>query len=124
MTQLQVFKPDSRAMVCHSYQGLPATIVIISIFNESNDRRLYRYGGHLELVRFKEYYGMPRGHEHIPIYSLSINARLSGHFFLTFSQNKIVMGKKCLCAVFGCNNDRLIPEKYTVKDHISDTKRV
>ena len=24
--------------------------------------------------------------------------------------------------MFGCNNDRLFPEKYTVKDHISDTK--
>ena len=22
----------------------------------------------------------------------------------------------------GCNNDRLFPEKYTVKDHISNTK--
>ena len=26
------------------------------------------------------------------------------------------------CAVFWCNNDRLFPEKYTVKDHISNTK--
>ena len=24
--------------------------------------------------------------------------------------------------MFGCNNDRLFPEKYTVKDHISKTK--
>ena len=24
--------------------------------------------------------------------------------------------------MFGCNNDRLVPEKYTVKDHISNTK--
>ena len=24
------------------------------------------------------------------------------------------MGKKDRCAVFGCNNDRLFPEKYTV----------
>ena len=86
MTQLQLFKPDSRAIVCHSFQGLPATIIIISIFNENNSRlSFYRYGGHIELVRFKEHYGMPRGHEHIPIYSLSINARLSGYFFLKFS---------------------------------------
>ena len=27
------------------------------------------------------------------------------------------MGKKGRCAVFGCNNDVLFPEKYTVKDH-------
>ena len=24
--------------------------------------------------------------------------------------------------MFGCNNDRLFPEKYTVKDHISNIK--
>ena len=24
--------------------------------------------------------------------------------------------------MFGCNNDRLFPEKYAVKDHISNTK--
>ena len=49
-------------------------------------RPLYRYR-HIELVRFKEYYGMPGGggaggHEHDPIYSLSIYARFSGKFFL------------------------------------------
>ena len=32
------------------------------------------------------------------------------------------MGKKDPCAVFGCNNDNLSPEKDTVKDHISNTK--
>ena len=32
------------------------------------------------------------------------------------------MGKKDTCAVFWCNNDRLFPEKYTEKDHISNTK--
>ena len=31
-------------------------------------------------------------------------------------------GKKDPCAVFGCNNDHLFPEKYAVKDHISNTK--
>ena len=34
----------------------------------------------------------------------------------------IVMGKKILVPCSGCNNDRLFPEKYTVKDHISNTK--
>ena len=33
-----------------------------------------------------------------------------------------VRKKKDPCAVFGCNNDRLFPEKYTVKDYISNTK--
>ena len=27
----------------------------------------YRYGGHIELIRFKEYYRMPMGHEHISL---------------------------------------------------------
>ena len=29
------------------------------------NRPFYRYGGHIELIRFKEYYRMPGGHEHI-----------------------------------------------------------
>ena len=29
------------------------------------NRPFYRYGGHIELIRFKEYYRMPRGHEQI-----------------------------------------------------------
>ena len=33
----------------------------------SLNRHFYRYGGHIEFIRFKEYYRMPRGHEHISI---------------------------------------------------------
>ena len=51
---------------------------------------------------------MSRGHEHDPTYSLSIYARFADQFF-KFSS------KKDRCALFGCNNDRLFPEKYTVK---------
>ena len=29
------------------------------------NRLFYRYGGHIELIRFKKYYRMPRGREHI-----------------------------------------------------------
>ena len=29
------------------------------------------------------------------------------------------MGKKDRCVVFGCNNDRRLPDKYVVKDHTS-----
>ena len=36
------------------------------------NRPFYRYGGQIELIPFKEYYGIPRGHEHDPLYSLSI----------------------------------------------------
>ena len=59
-----------------------------------SNRLFYRYGGHIELLGFKEYYGMPKGHENDPIYSLSIYARFSGKFFFKFSEKKIVMGKK------------------------------
>ena len=44
----------------------------------------------------------------------SIYARFSGKFFFKFSLKKIVMGKKHRRAVFGCNNDRVFPEKYTL----------
>ena len=55
---------------------------------------------------------MPRGYEHN---QLSVYEHNSGHFFLKFSQNKIVMGKKILVP---------FPKKYTVKDHISNTTGV
>ena len=59
---------------------------------------------------------MPRGHEHDPIFSLSIYTRaFRDNFSLSFPRKKIVMGKKDRCALFGCNNDCLFPEKYTVK---------
>ena len=45
----------------------PVVIIWIGL-----NRPFYRYGGHIEFTRFKEYYGMPRGH------SLSIYARFSG----------------------------------------------
>ena len=32
---------------------------------EVGNTPFYRYGGLIELIRFKEYYRMPRGHEHI-----------------------------------------------------------
>ena len=36
------------------------------IFNEAETNRpFYRYDTHIELIRFKGYYRMPRGHEHI-----------------------------------------------------------
>ena len=44
------------------------------------NRPFYQYGGHIELIRFKEYYRMPRGHEHVCIFE-----RFSGYFFLKFS---------------------------------------
>ena len=48
--------------------------------NKTVDLNTDRYGGHIELIRFKKYYGKPRGHEHYPIYSISNYARFSGQF--------------------------------------------
>ena len=54
----------------------------------------YRYGGHIELIRFKEHYGMPRGHKHDPIYAVSFYLRFPGNFSLSFPrkwEKKIVV---------------------------------
>ena len=37
---------------------------------------------------------MPRGHEHEPIYTLSVNARFSSQFVFKLSYKKIAMEKK------------------------------
>ena len=50
---------------------------------------------------------MPRGHEHISF--VCIFERFSGHFFVKFSWNKIVMGQKILVPCL-------------VKDYIFNTK--
>ena len=47
---------------------------------------------------------------------------LFGTFFLKVFLEQDSNGTKDPCAVFGCINDSLFPEKYTVKDHISNTK--
>ena len=52
------------------YSGLPFSLkTVMSKFHFdleiASNRPFYRYGGHIELIRFKEYYRMPRGHERI-----------------------------------------------------------
>ena len=69
------------------------------------NRPFYRYGGHIELIGFKEYYGMARGMSTIRYTRISIYARFSGQLCLSFPKKKIVMGKKDRCAVFECNSD-------------------
>ena len=44
---------------------------ITSVEDLCFNRPFYRYGGHIELIRFKEYYRMPRGHDHISFVFLS-----------------------------------------------------
>ena len=78
----------------------------------TNNRPFYRYSSHIELIGFKEYYGMPRGHVDDPVY---LHQYLRGQFFFKFPKKKIVMGKKDRCAVFGYNEDRLFPQKYTLE---------
>ena len=47
-----------------------------------DNRPFYRYGGRIELIGFKEYYGMPRGHEHDLIYLHQYLRALLGTIFL------------------------------------------
>ena len=56
--------------------------------------------------------GCPGGMSTISYTPISIYAPFSGQFFVKFSKKS---KKKDRCAVFGCNNDRLFPEKYTLK---------
>ena len=51
-----------------------------------------RYGGHIELIRFKEYCGMSRGHEHDQLkYSLSLYiSREKLHQTWTRSQSSLL----------------------------------
>ena len=54
---------------------------------------------------------MPRGHQQDPVYS---SQYVRGLFEPIFFKNFLEIdcnGKKDRCAVFGCNNDRLFPEK-------------
>ena len=48
----------------------------------TSNRPFYRYGGHIELIPFKEYYRMPRGHEHISfVFSSAFRDIFSKSFF-------------------------------------------
>ena len=63
------------------------------------NRPFYRYGSHIELSRFKEYYRMPGGHKHDPVNSLRIYARFSGQFFLKLPRKRLSWEKRSLCRV-------------------------
>ena len=49
----------------------------------------YQYGGHIELLGFKEYYGMPRGHEHDPMYSHQYLCAFPANFPLSFPRKRL-----------------------------------
>ena len=67
---------------------------------------------------------MPRGHEHDPIYSHQYLRELVGQIFLPVFLEKDCNGKKDRCAVFGCNDDRLFDEKYTLSSLFARKARV
>ena len=49
------------------------------------------------------------------ILALVFTLAFRANFSLTFPRKDCNGKKKDRCAVFGCNNDRLFPEKYTLK---------
>ena len=63
------------------------------------NRPFYRYGGHIELIRFKEYYRMPKGHEQI---SFVYFQALFGTFFGKISVQ--VPTSLCIQLLFWKNN--------------------
>ena len=95
-----------------------STYLHIYIFSSTwcSNKPFYRYGGHIEFIRFKGYYGMPRGEwARSDVLASVLTRAFSGPFFFNFFLKKDFNGKKDRCAVFGRNNDRLFPEKYTLK---------
>lgn len=48
------------ASQCAIHNTLSNLHRISCIGSDVSNRAFYRYGGHIELIRFKEYYGMPR----------------------------------------------------------------
>ena len=55
------------------------------------NRPFYRYAGHIELIGFKEDNGMPKGHEHDPIYPQQYLGALFGPIFFKFSWEETSM---------------------------------
>ena len=60
----QFFSVTSHNLHCKNKlkQILKAKWSIWRLWSIQGNRPFYRYGGHIELIRFKEYYGMPKGH--------------------------------------------------------------
>ena len=55
------------------------------IFN----RPFYRYGGHIELLRFEEDYGMRRGHGHDPFTRSVLTRAFWANFCLSFPRKRL-----------------------------------
>ena len=72
---LDICRPSNIYIFVHS----------LSPFDKSEskfNRPFYQYGGHIKFIRFKEYYGMPRGH------LLSIYVCLGKKSFIVYFSEK------------------------------------
>lgn len=81
----------------------PISDVILFTSQSYSNRPFYRYGSHIEIIVFNEYYGMLRGHDHDSIYS-------HRYQYLRALFGPIIL-EKDRRAVFGCNSDYLFSEK-------------
>ena len=55
------FQSGSRAVAVHDIPDSYPLCVDIKVYCIIQNRPFYRYGSHIELIGFKEYYGMRRG---------------------------------------------------------------
>ena len=85
----------------------------MSTANMWNNRPSYRFGGHIELTRFKGYLRIRSSI--LAQYLRALFGEIFHKVFLGLDCN----GKKDRCTVFGCNNDRHFSEIYMVKDYTS-----
>ena len=64
-------------------QSLYVVMRYLATFSQSETNKpFYRYGGHIELIGFKDCYGMPKGHEDDPVYLKQYLRALFGSNFL------------------------------------------
>ena len=88
---------------------------ISCIGSDVSNTAFYRYSGHIELIRFQVSWDVLGGMSTIR-YTRSVFTRAFwANLSLSFPRNDCNGEKKDRCGVFGCKNDRLFPEKYTVK---------
>ena len=62
------------------------------------NRPFYQYSSHIDLIHFKEYHGMPRGHKQDPLYSLSIRNMVCHCIFS--GKKAIIIMKHCTTIFF------------------------
>ena len=95
------FQSESRAVAVHDIPDSYLLCVDIKVYCIIQNRPLYRYGGHIEFIGFKEYYGMRRGYEHDLKYSHQYLRALFGQIFLkVFLEKDCNEKKRSLCRLW------------------------